>query len=212
MDNSANLTWCYQVLSLTADATEAEIKLAYRKLARKYHPDLNPGDRDAEERFKQIALAYQTLLTNLKLRSHQPENSTPTPPTNSTPTTPSTTSGQVRFHVKRNEHKNSSPLSFEESLLKVSNLNKLYNLLKQKKWQQAIDVGEKLATQFPDDPDVCQWLALAYHRWAQTLIDRRHYEGARTYLQKALQTDPRNRTLWLEIDRDYKRMEHRLKF
>ncbi|WP_149865382.1 J domain-containing protein, partial [Listeria monocytogenes] len=60
MDNFTNLTWCYQILELTADATEQEIKLAYRKLARKYHPDLNPGDRNAEDRFKQVAQAYQT--------------------------------------------------------------------------------------------------------------------------------------------------------
>ena len=214
MENSTNLTWCYQILELTADASEQEIKQAYRKLARKYHPDLNPGDRNAEDRFKQVAQAYQTLLTDLKQRSQTVSTksySTPKPTTSNPTPPPAATSSQVRFHVKHPSSNPNSNLSVEESLLRVSNLNKIYNLLKQKKWEQAIDVGEKLEAQFPNDPDVCQWLAIAYHRWAQKLIDRSYYEAARIYLQKALQTDPRNRTLWLEIDRDYKRMEHQLK-
>ncbi len=51
----------YAVLGLKQSATPAEIKRAYRRLARKYHPDINPGDRAAEMRFRQIAEAYETL-------------------------------------------------------------------------------------------------------------------------------------------------------
>ena len=43
------------------NATAAQIKKAYRKLARKHHPDMNPGDKKAEERFKQINEAYEVL-------------------------------------------------------------------------------------------------------------------------------------------------------
>ncbi len=51
----------YQILGVDKNATEAEIKKAYRKLARKYHPDVNPGDKAAEEKFKEVNEAYEVL-------------------------------------------------------------------------------------------------------------------------------------------------------
>jgi molecular chaperone DnaJ len=51
----------YETLGLKRSATEKEIKSAYRKLARKHHPDVNPGDKKAEERFKEINQAYEVL-------------------------------------------------------------------------------------------------------------------------------------------------------
>jgi curved DNA-binding protein len=51
----------YQVLGVSPDASAKEIKQAYRKLARQHHPDVNPGDKTAEERFKEINEAYQAL-------------------------------------------------------------------------------------------------------------------------------------------------------
>jgi DnaJ-class molecular chaperone len=51
----------YQVLGVSRTATEKEIKSAYRKLARKHHPDVNPGDTKSEEKFKEIAEAYEVL-------------------------------------------------------------------------------------------------------------------------------------------------------
>lgn len=51
----------YEVLGVQRDVTEQELKQAYRRLAVKYHPDKNPGDREAEERFKEVAEAYQVL-------------------------------------------------------------------------------------------------------------------------------------------------------
>jgi len=51
----------YKVLGVGKNASEDEIKKAYRKLARRYHPDANPGDRKAEERFKEISQAHDVL-------------------------------------------------------------------------------------------------------------------------------------------------------
>jgi preprotein translocase subunit Sec63 len=51
----------YQILGINRDAGEDEIKKAYRKLAVKYHPDKNPGDKSAEESFKEATEAYEIL-------------------------------------------------------------------------------------------------------------------------------------------------------
>ena len=57
----------YETLGVARDAKEDEIRKAYRKLARKYHPDLNPGDKAAEERFKKVQEAYD-ILSDAKKR------------------------------------------------------------------------------------------------------------------------------------------------
>jgi curved DNA-binding protein len=60
----------YDILGVGRDADEKEIKRAFRRLARKYHPDVNPGDPEAEERFKEINEAYEVLSDPEKRRKY----------------------------------------------------------------------------------------------------------------------------------------------
>src|SRR5438045_4353037 len=60
----------YVILGLERGATAADIKRAYKRLARKYHPDINPGDHAAAQQFRQIAEAYETLSDPDRRRSY----------------------------------------------------------------------------------------------------------------------------------------------
>ena len=61
MPNNNHKRDYYEVLGVSRQADEEEIKKAYRKMALQYHPDRNPGDKEAEERFKEAAEAYEVL-------------------------------------------------------------------------------------------------------------------------------------------------------
>lgn len=70
----------YELLGIDKDSTEEEIKLAYRKLAKKYHPDLNKTDPHAKEKFMEIKEAYETLVDPIKRKIYDqprvnPQNS-----------------------------------------------------------------------------------------------------------------------------------------
>src|SRR5215203_562971 len=60
----------YKALEVSKEASQDEIRRSYRRLARKYHPDANPGDRQAEERFKEIQQAYEVLSKPEKRREY----------------------------------------------------------------------------------------------------------------------------------------------
>jgi curved DNA-binding protein len=60
----------YSILGVSRNATKEDIKKAYRKLARKYHPDLNPGNKDAEQKFKEIQEANEVLSNEEKRKNY----------------------------------------------------------------------------------------------------------------------------------------------
>ena len=58
----------YEILGVSRSATEKEIKTAYKRLARKYHPDVNKGDAAAEEKFKEVAEAFAVSVPLTRIR------------------------------------------------------------------------------------------------------------------------------------------------
>lgn len=70
------LTDYYEVLGIAPNASSAEVKQAYRKLAKKYHPDTNGGDPQAAERFKQVHEAYKVLGNEESRTAYQSQSRT----------------------------------------------------------------------------------------------------------------------------------------
>jgi molecular chaperone DnaJ len=86
----------YELLGVSRKAAQKEIRQAYRKLARKYHPDLNPGDKSSEEKFKQVQEAYD-VLSDSKKRQTYDQFGFETPGAGGMPGTPNTGDVHIDF-------------------------------------------------------------------------------------------------------------------
>lgn len=196
-----NLADCYRLLGLDSGASRAEIKASYRRLARLYHPDVNPKDRQAKDKFIAITEAYEMLLNFVKepgisqsSTSGEEQVSPPPPPA-------------VKVTRIRKPTPPEPQLSPEEQKLKWRSYEQLQVLLRDERFPRAIALVEGLANRLPQDPEVRQWQAITYQRTARFLIDEKQLDKARSYLKKALKTDPHNRSLWSEVERDFRRIE-----
>jgi tetratricopeptide (TPR) repeat protein len=186
-----SLDQCYQLLGICRGASLNELKAAYRSLARKLHPDLNPGDLDAPQRFIMLNEAYQVLLDTTETIS---VNSTTAPAT-----------ARVARRGASQPATTPEPTKNEDEL-KWKLYYELQSLLKQQQFLKAIVLIEGLAHHSPLDPQICQWQGIIYSQYGHQLIQRREFEKARIYLKKALKVDPHNRELWQEVDRAFNRI------
>ena len=186
--STTNLDQCYQLLGIDRGASIEQLKAAYRSLARKWHPDLNPDNLEAHQRFITIDRAYRILLDRAQTHSTQPSTTvrvtTPAAPQPVATPKPSKSEEEFKWQI----------------------YHQLQSLLKQQQFLNAIVLIESLAHQTPQDLQVCQWQGIIYSQYANQLSQRREFDKARIYLKKALKVDPHNRQLWQEVDRAFNRI------
>ena len=199
----------YRQLGLRSGASISQVKAAYRQLARQYHPDVNPGNEEAKNKFITITQAYKFLVNIAP--SDGAESKVPdytkqqaATPTSAPPKTPTQT---VKVTKKPSPTHNSQEFSAAEEKLKQDAYSQLQQLLKYQRFPRAIALVEGLAQRIPDDAEVRQWQAIVYQRWGRYLIGEKQVEKARIYLKKAVKTDPHNRALWAEVERDFRQLE-----
>ncbi len=217
-----NIADCYRLLGLRTGASYEDVKTSYRRLARQLHPDVNPGNQQANEQFIRVSEAYRFLLTVVNPSGFndamtQPPQSQQTPDTtqpNVTATRNENSSVKPKVTVIRKESspkpspiKSDPNLSFIDQQLKQASYEQLQQLLREKRFPRAIALVEGLAQRLPIDPEIRQWQAIVYQSWGRQLIHEKQFEKARLYLKKALRTDPHNRSLWGEVERDFRRLE-----
>ncbi len=203
-----NLADCYRALGLRSGASFEDVKSSYRRLARQYHPDTNPDNQQANEKVIGVTAAYQFLLESIAAGEGE-NTAAPSVQSTATSTTGTQTPPKTKVKVTRKEPKiqfnpDLSPL---ERQLKEESYSQLQQLLKEQRFPRAIALVEGLADRLPKDPEVNQWKAIAYQRWGKQLVEQRQVDKARVYLKKALKTDPHNRSLWAEVEKEFRRIE-----
>ena len=219
----------YRLLGLRTGASHEEIKASYRRLARRYHPDANPtNQQQAQERFIQLTEAYK-VLSNLVPPAPEPQElpkeatreaarrrSSPDlradfraakPPVKVTVTTAGQANPPARPKTTAQPPIQLRDLSVAEQKLKSQSYEQLQQFLKQHRFPRAVALTEGLAQRLPNDAEVRQWQAITYQRFGRYLIGSRQSDKARVYLKKALRTDPHNKSLWYEVERDFRRIE-----
>jgi hypothetical protein len=185
-----NLEQCYQLFNLQPGATSDEIRVAYRKLARVMHPDVNPEDLKAHDRFVTLNRAYQLLLE-----------------TSERPLEYQVSAVRIPKKTTVAQPKPSPTLSRHDADLKWQTYQKLQELLRNREFIKTIALVDGLAQRMETDQDVKQWQGIVYYFFGQHLIDRDQLDKARIYLKKALKADPNNSQLVQQVNHEHRRIE-----
>ncbi len=222
-----HLSECYRLLGIPRNATLDDIKVAYRRLARKYHPDVNQNDPTTTDKFRMVQEAYNMLKdaekedlskeifsknTSVNVttsgKTSARSQSTPPDPKTATSNKPPQPYPKIKIEVKQVNNRVDPINSDPELKLKLDMLRRVQDLLKQKKYIVAIAVVEGMSERFPNSPEVIHWKAVTYHRYAGELILVGKLREAEIYLDKSLDTDPKNRELSFEVKRDLERVQN----
>ncbi|PSN19841.1 molecular chaperone DnaJ [filamentous cyanobacterium CCP5] len=194
----------YRVLGLRSGADFEAVKSAYRLLARRYHPDINPEDQRTKEKFIQVTQAYRAIAAEVAPDAQRISSASigdldseeevaeeaPSPP------------NPLRPQVQVNPQ-----LSIGDQQLKQQSYEQLQHLFQGQRFPRAIALVEGLAQRMPLDREVRQWQAITYQRWGRHLIHQGQWQKAQPYLQKALRTDPHNKSLQQELRKDFQHLE-----
>ena len=223
----------YRILGLRTGASFGDVKLAYRNLARLYHPDVNPGDHLAKEKFIQVTQSYQALADALP-QSTAKVKAQPAPKsagpvgrnrTSSPGQTPQAASPQskgvspqraasVPTSAPHPETKAPGPRTQPSSdhadadqTLKQSGFQQLQEFFRSQRYPRAVALVEGLAHRFPDDPEVRQWQAITYYRWGHYSLNTGNLQKAEACLKKAWRVDPHNQSLRQSLQHEFQRLE-----
>jgi tetratricopeptide (TPR) repeat protein len=209
---------CYRVLGLRSGASFSDIKASYRKLAQQYHPDINPNDNKAKEKFIALTEAYKFLLQVVAppVTSTSPTQIPTKTPVQNQATTPKAKTQQVppkqapkqapKQEVQQKQPQSPNVVEIERRL-KWKTYEQLQRFISERRFPQAIALAEALAERLPSDPEVKQWQAISYQVWGRALINEKQWLKARIYLKKALKTDPNNKSLFDSVQRDFQQLE-----
>lgn len=227
----------YRILGLRTGADFEAVKLAYRNLARLYHPDVNPGDHLAKEKFVQITQAYQAIVDDLPAgmskvsprparpapRETAPQTAVPTArvdrskPLGRQPVATAASASMPSTPPPPSPGRGSSdpsppvqpPPAVAESDqdLKQSSFKQLQALFQAQRYPRAVALVEGLAYRFPNDPEIRQWHAITYYRWGQMSLNHGHWTKAAACLKKAARLDPLNRALQESLQQEWRRLD-----
>jgi tetratricopeptide (TPR) repeat protein len=204
---------CYRLLGLRSGASFPDIKSSYRRLAQQYHPDINPDDERAKEKFIALTEAYKLLLQVIpptEDNSYKNVSQAVETPQKQ-PTRVKETRQQKAPSVPKQPPQQPKPkpphVAEIERRLKWKTYEQLQTFLKERRFPQAIALAEALVERLPHDAEVRQWLAISYQLWGRALISEKQLLKARIYLKKALKTDPKNKSLINEVQRDFRKLE-----
>ena len=200
---------CYRLLGLRSGASTGEIKSSYRRLAQRYHPDTNPNDKRAKEKFIAVTEAYKLLLKVVPPQKTQQQTSSSKVNPVYSENKANRKEGSTKEKIKTKSSSKPKPphLSETENQLKWKTYKQLLQFLKQRHFPQATALVEALVQRLPQDVEVRQWQAICYQMWAKQLIAQKKLLKARIYLKKALKADPKNKSLQKEVQRDFKYLE-----